>query len=65
MRKTLLLFFIFFISNTNNIEAKIKTEIIPQNQRPSIMELAFLRYLCGTILAINSYDYSNTWRKIF
>lgn len=52
MRKILFLFLIIFISYTNNIEAKIKTEIIPQNQRPSIMELAFLRYLGGTILEI-------------
>ena len=52
MRKTLILFLIFFISYTNSIEAKTKTEIIPQNQHPSIMELAFLRYLGGTILEI-------------
>jgi hypothetical protein len=52
MRKTLILSLIFFISYTNNIEAKTRTEIIPQNQRPSIMELAFLRYLGGTILEI-------------
>jgi hypothetical protein len=52
MRKTLILFLIFFISHTNNIEAKTKTEIIPQNQSPSIMEFAFLRFLGGTILEI-------------
>jgi len=52
MRKILILSLIFFISYTNNIEAKTSTEIIPQNQRPSIMELAFLRYLGGTILEI-------------
>ncbi|QIZ08306.1 hypothetical protein HFZ78_17560 [Priestia megaterium] len=52
MRKILILSLIFFISYTNNIKAKTKTEIIPQNQRPSIMELAFLRYLGGTILEI-------------
>jgi hypothetical protein len=52
MRKTLILFLIFLISYTNSIEAKTKTEIIPQNQHPSIMELAFLRYLGGTILEI-------------
>ena len=52
MRKTLILLLIFFISYTNNIEAKTRTEIIPQNQHPSIMELAFLRYLGGTILEI-------------
>jgi hypothetical protein len=52
MRKALLLSLIFFISYANNIEAKIKSEIIPQNQRPSVMELAFLRYLGGTILEI-------------
>ncbi|MBB6448051.1 hypothetical protein HNR53_004778 [Bacillus benzoevorans] len=52
MRKTLILFLMFFISYTNHIEAKTKIEIIPQNQRPSIMELAFLRYLGGTILEV-------------
>lgn len=52
MRKALLLSLILFISYSNNIKAKIKTEIIPQNQRPSVMELAFLRYLGGTILEI-------------
>jgi hypothetical protein len=52
MRKILILSLIFFISYTNNIKAKTKTEIIPQNQHPSIMELAFLRYLGGTILEI-------------
>ncbi|MGE8081469.1 hypothetical protein [Peribacillus loiseleuriae] len=35
-------------------EAKVKTEVIPQNQFPSLMERAFLRSLDGTILDIMS-----------
>lgn len=40
-------------------EAKIKTEIIPQNQSPSVIEGAFLRYLGGTILEIMSQHNDN------
>ncbi|MEI5906631.1 hypothetical protein WAK64_06120 [Bacillus spongiae] len=42
------------LSSFENIpeESKIKTEIIPQNQPPRIMEKAFLRYLGETILNI-------------
>ena len=35
-------------------EAETKTEVIPQNQVPSLMERAFLRSLGGTILDIMS-----------
>ncbi|MEK3886439.1 hypothetical protein [Bacillus sp. FSL K6-3431] len=50
MRKTALLFLIIFISYTSVSEAKTTTEIIPQNQPPSIMELAYLRYLGVTTI---------------
>ncbi|MGE1166549.1 hypothetical protein ACQJ0Y_25710 [Peribacillus simplex] len=53
MRKTAILFLILFISFNSVSEAKTTTETIPQNQPPSIMELAFLRYLgVTTILEI-------------
>jgi hypothetical protein len=51
MRKTTILFLIIFFSYNSVIEAKA-IEIVPQNQPPSIMELAFLRYLGSTILEI-------------
>lgn len=40
--------------NGINVEAKIKTEMIPQKQFPSIMEQAFLKNLGHTILDIMS-----------
>ncbi len=54
MRKTviLLLTFLFLISYSDTIEAKVTTETIPQDQSPTIMELAFLRSLGTTILEI-------------
>ena len=36
----------------NSVSVKSDTEIIPQNQRPSVMELAFLRELGPTILEV-------------
>lgn len=63
MRKTFLLLIIcFVISSTNVVKATIHTERIPQNQPPSIMELAFLRYLGGTILEIM---YTHGDRQLF
>lgn len=52
MKKIALLFFIFFISSSSATEAKNSIETIPQNKSPSIMELAFLRNLGGTILEV-------------
>ncbi|MDM5360708.1 hypothetical protein [Peribacillus sp. ACCC06369] len=52
MRKTTILFLIIFFSYNSVIEAKATIEIVPQNQPPSILELAFLRYLGSTILEI-------------
>lgn len=52
MKKITLLFFIFFISFSSATEAKNSIETIPQNKPPSIMELAFLRNLGGTILEV-------------
>ncbi|WP_148359573.1 hypothetical protein [Peribacillus simplex] len=52
MKKIALLFFILFISSSSATEAKNTIETIPQNKPPSIMELAFLRYLGGTILEV-------------
>lgn len=52
MKKIALLFFIFFISSSSATEAKNSIETIPQNKPPSIMELAFLRNLGGTILEV-------------
>lgn len=58
MNKILLSIFIFtFLSlgySEITTEAKTKTEIIPQDQPPSVMEGAFLRYLGETILDIMS-----------
>ncbi|MFB6802869.1 hypothetical protein [Peribacillus butanolivorans] len=52
MKKIAILFLIFFISSSSATEAKNTIETIPQNKPPSIMELAFLRYLGGTILEV-------------
>ncbi|MET1180857.1 hypothetical protein ABG775_23305 [Peribacillus simplex] len=52
MKKIALLFLILFISSSSATEAKNTIETIPQNKPPSIMELAFLRYLGGTILEV-------------
>ncbi|MFJ7685643.1 hypothetical protein [Peribacillus butanolivorans] len=52
MKKIAILFLIFFISSSSDTEAKNTIETIPQNKPPSIMELAFLRYLGGTILEV-------------
>ncbi|RRN71275.1 hypothetical protein EI200_11190 [Peribacillus simplex] len=52
MKKIALLFLILFISSSSATEAKNTIETIPQNKQPSIMELAFLRYLGGTILEV-------------
>lgn len=56
MKKTVLtiLTFCFLISFGITSKAEIITDIIPQNQSPSIMEKAFLRNLGGTILEIMS-----------
>ncbi|WP_330949417.1 hypothetical protein [Virgibacillus sp. MG-45] len=52
MKKTLLSLLIPIFLFANSVESKAKTEIIPQNQYPSIMELAFLRFLGSTILEV-------------
>ncbi|MCO0600070.1 hypothetical protein NGI46_22095 [Peribacillus butanolivorans] len=52
MKKIAILFLIFFISSSSATEAKNTIETIPQNKPPSVMELAFLRYLGGTILEV-------------
>ncbi|MFJ7755930.1 hypothetical protein ACQKGI_22075 [Peribacillus muralis] len=52
MKKTTILFLIIFFSYNSVIEAKATIELVPQKQPPSIMELAFLRYLGSTILEI-------------
>ncbi|MFE4133811.1 hypothetical protein [Peribacillus sp. YIM B13482] len=52
MKKIALIFLILFISSSSTTEAKNTIETIPQNKPPSIMELAFLRYLGGTILEV-------------
>ncbi|MFC9601117.1 hypothetical protein ACFY5J_26730 [Peribacillus butanolivorans] len=52
MKKIAILFLIFFISSSSATEAKNTIETIPQYKPPSIMELAFLRYLGGTILEV-------------
>lgn len=62
MKKIALLFFIFFISYSSVTEAKNTIETIPQNKPPSIMELAFLRYLGGTILEVME---KNNYRQLF
>lgn len=58
MNKIILLLsvFTFLILSYSGItaEAKINTEVVPQNQFPSLMERAFLRSLDGTILNIMS-----------
>ncbi|MEI3614667.1 hypothetical protein [Pseudogracilibacillus sp. SO30301A] len=50
--KLILLTLIIFGAAINPIQAKQSTEIIPQNQPPTIMELAFLRFLGNTILEV-------------
>jgi hypothetical protein len=45
MKKIALTFLIIINSYSSVSEAKNTTETIPQNQQPSIMELAFLRHL--------------------
>lgn len=62
MKKVALLFLIFFTSYSSVTEAKNTIETIPQNKPPSIMELAFLRYLGGTILEVME---KNNDRQLF
>ncbi|KRG12598.1 hypothetical protein ACA30_18470 [Virgibacillus soli] len=45
MRRAAILLLIIFISYNSVCEAKTTTEKVPQNQPPTIMELAFLRHL--------------------
>ncbi|MEJ9233104.1 hypothetical protein LAV79_27680 [Peribacillus butanolivorans] len=52
MKKIAIFLLIFFISSSSATAAKNTIETIPQNKPPSIMELAFLRYLGGTILEV-------------
>ena len=56
MNKTILsiliLTFLLLSFGEKTTEAKVDTEVIPQNQFPSLMERAFLRSLGGTILDI-------------
>lgn len=46
--------FLLFIFGGATTEANVNTEVIPQNQFPSLMERAFLRSLDGMILDIMS-----------
>lgn len=56
MKKAKLILFTLLIFGTaiNSIQAQPSTETIPKNQPPTIMELAFLRFLGNTILEVMS-----------
>lgn len=45
---------ILSLISLNSVAVKSDTELIPQNQHPSVMELAFLRELGPTILEVMS-----------
>lgn len=63
MNKTILsifiLTFLLLSFGEKPTEAKVDTEVTPQNKIPSLMERAFLRSLGGTILDIMQYHGDN------